>query len=163
MDIFEFLAKGEETEARIAEEEKEYEEELKKAKKAEKYSPFDFVDSIYMKKRLPDAVVDEQYLPFMVNRALSNGIDTVLHAYIMDSVGSKLPNEMQYDYLYHAVRKGKRFNSWAKEPKYDYVDLIVEVYNVNKSHAISISNRLTPEELNQLQEWYDSRTGGLTR
>lgn len=162
MDIFELLAKGEEAEKAAKNEQEEFEAEMKAAK-VKKLSPFDFLNSLYMKDYIMNDDVKGQYQAFMVNRGMSNGIDTVVHAYIMDQVGSKLPPDMQYDYYYHAVRKGKRYNSWAKEPKYDYVDLIVDVYNVNKSHAISISNRLTPEELNQLQEWYDSRTGGLTR
>ncbi|CAM0038898.1 clamp loader of DNA polymerase [Vibrio phage D527] len=161
MDIFELLAKGEEAEAKQAEDDAAYEAEMKAAK-VKKLSPFDFLNSIYMKERIGGEQVS-QYQPFMVNRGMSNGIDTIVHAYIMDQCGSKLPKDMQYDYMYHAVRKGKRYNKWAKETKYDSVDMIMEVYDLNKQKAIDVLHRLTEQELLDLTEWFESRTGGLTR
>ncbi len=161
MDIFEMLAKGEEAEAKLKEDEAQYEQEMKEAK-VKKLSPFDFLNSIYMKNRVSESQIS-QYNPFMVNRGLSNGIDTIVHAYMMDQYGSKLPKDMQYDYMYHAVRKGKRYNSWAKEPKYDSIDMIMEIYDLSKQKAIDVLQRLTEQDLSELTEWFESRNGGLTR
>ncbi|WZW73129.1 clamp loader of DNA polymerase [Vibrio phage TCU-VP03-AIR1] len=162
MDIFELLAKGEEAEKAAQNEQAEFEAEMKAAK-VKKLSPFDFLNSLYMKDYIMNDDVKSQYQAFMVNRGMSNGIDTVVHAYIMDQVGSKLPPDMQYDYYYHAVRKGKRYNSWAKETKYEAVDMIMEIYQINKQKAIDVLHRLTDDELEQLTTWFESRTGGLTR
>lgn len=161
MDIFEMLAKSEIAEKKAADELAEYEAEMKVAK-PKKLSPFDFINSIYTKERIDDEFI-HQYQPFMVNRGMSNGIDTVVHAYIMDQIGSRLPKDMQYDYMYHAVRKGKRYNKWAKEPKYDYVDVLIDVFDISKQKAIDVLKRLSNEELEQLTAWYDSRKGGVTR
>ncbi len=161
MDIFELLAKGEEAEAAQKAEEEQFEEEMKTAK-VKKLSPFDFLNSIYMKERVADEQI-ANYTPFMVNRGLSNGIDTVVHAYVMDQVGSKLPKDMQYDYLYHGVRKGKRYNSWAKKSKYDYVEEIMDIYELSETKAIDVLHRLGESDLEQLIEWYAARKGGVTR
>ncbi|AGN30128.2 clamp loader subunit DNA polymerase accessory protein [Vibrio phage nt-1] len=162
MDIFDLLAKGEEAEKQAKAAEEDFEAEMKAAK-VKKLSPFDFLNSLYEKDYILTDDNVSQYNAFMVNRGMSNGTDTLVHAYIMDRYGSKLPAKMQYDYYFHAVRKGKRYNGWAKEPKYDSIDMIMEIYELSKPKAIEVLNRLTVEELEQLTTWFDSRTGGLTR
>lgn len=163
MDIFELLAKGEQAERDHETRLKEYEDEDKVANKVKKLSPFDFLNSLYMKDYIMNEDVKSQYQQFMVNRGMSNGLDTLVHAYIMDQAGSRLSPEMHYDYYYHAIRKGKRYNSWAKEPKYDYVDVVMAVYELSKQKAIDVMKRLSMEELEQLSTWFESRKGGITR
>lgn len=66
---------------------------------------------------------------------------------------------MQYDYLFHAVRKTKRFSAWAKESKYEHLDVIIDYYQVNKSKALSILDRLSEEQVNTIVKLTES-TGG---
>ncbi|AUR85839.1 clamp loader A subunit [Vibrio phage 1.081.O._10N.286.52.C2] len=165
MDIFEMLAKGEA--AQVAHDAEVAEDELLvKSAKRKKMSPFDALTGITMKKyglNLPEDVRDYEGVKFMVNRGLSQEVDTLVHAYIMSTSGANLPPEMHYDYYYHAVRKGKRYTKWAKADKYENVDLIIEIYQVSKPKAIAILDRLTDEDLTRLVTWYESRSGGLTR
>ena len=77
--------------------------------KIKKLSPFDFANSINYTKE--DLMVDErtenEYVPFIVNRAMGYGKDTVIAGNEMNS-RSHLDNKMQYDFLRHGVRNAKR-------------------------------------------------------
>ena len=164
MDIFELLAKGETAQAE-ADQQAIEEEEFLKSSKPKKLSPFDALSSIYMKDYIMSEDVESQYrgLMFMINRGMSQEPETIGHAYIMSTSGANLPPSMHYDYYFHAIRKGKRYTKWAKADKYEFVDLIVEVYQVSKPKAIGILGRLSEDDLARLQEWWNSRTGGLKR
>ena len=89
--------------------EKEFEDKLKKI------SPFDFVNSInYSKENLiVDERTEKEYNPFIVNRAMGFGPDTVIAGNEMNA-RSHLDNRMQYDFLRATVRKAKRYNKWIK-------------------------------------------------
>jgi len=79
-------------------------------------SPFDFIKSINEKSgNLMDASPDAErdYIAFMVNRGLSFSPDTVLYANEMNCLPFS-EKRMQYDYLYGAVRRRKRFDKWIK-------------------------------------------------
>lgn len=162
MDILELVNQGKKAQIEHDAMEAQLQEEFK-AMKVKKLSHFDFMNAIFTKEYIIHPDNESQYQPFMVNRGLSNGIDTVVHAYIMDMYGKNLPKDMQFDYYYHAVSKGKRYNKWAKEDKYIHSDMIMEVYSVSKQSAIDIIKRLTDDEISLIEEWYNSRTGGLTR
>lgn len=115
-----------------------------------KYSPFDFIKSINEKNYLMvSPEVEKQYVPFMVNRGLSQMLECVPFTYQMNRF-TKLSNRMQYDYYYHGIRKGKRFSKWAKEDKYDHLDDVIAFYNVNKEKAIEYLDRLTNEQVQSI-------------
>lgn len=159
MDIFEMVRAGQKAQLEKENSERELETEFA-AMKVKKLSPFDWLNSIYNKDYILTPENEKQYSGFMVNRGLSQNVDTVVHAFYMDQM-SKLPPDMQYDYLFHAVRKGRRRGGWAKAPKHD-VATIMEVYQVNQSHAVDIAARLTDEQHDQLNNWFNDR-GGVTR
>ena len=89
--------------------EKEFEQKLKKI------SPFDFANSINHTKE--DLIVDErtekEYNPFIVNRAMGFGKDTIIAGNEMNA-RPHLDNKLQYDFLRSVVRKAKRYNKWLK-------------------------------------------------
>lgn len=108
-------------------------------------SPFDFLNSINEKKAyLFDDVradnsgeasdldsVDRKYPPFMVNRGLSYFVDTVMLANEMNQ-RFELAKKMQYDFLYHGVRKNADSQSGTRRKK------IVKTSNSLKKHIVSI-------------------------
>ena len=89
--------------------EEEFQQKLKKI------SPFDFANSINHTKE--DLIVDErtekEYNPFIVNRAMGFGKDTVIAGNEMNA-RPHLDNKLQYDFLRSVVRKAKRYNKWLK-------------------------------------------------
>ena len=62
-------------------------------------SPFDFVNSInYSKKNLMvDEQSEEEYIPFLTNRALSYFPDTILYAQEMN-INGHIDKKLQYNY-----------------------------------------------------------------
>lgn len=114
-------------------------------KKKIKTSPFDFVNWIFYDKKDvmhgEDAeFYEKDYVPFIVNRALSNGIDTVLYANEMN-IRPWTDHVMQYDYLMHSVRKAKRYNKWAKRDTTDddKIQVIIDYYKC--SHRVALQYR----------------------
>ena len=89
---------------------------------ADKLTPFDFIKSINEHK--PNLLKDckayegeemvspdtpsKQYVPFIINRGLSQFKDTVLLTNEMN-MRHQLPAKMQYDFLFSAIRPRKRF------------------------------------------------------
>lgn len=126
-----------------------------------KYSPFDFIKSINEKNYLMvSPEVEKQYVPFMVNRGLSQMVDCVPYTYNMNRL-TKLSKKMQYDYYYYGIRRAKRFSKWAKEDKYDHLDDIISYYNINKEKAIEYLERLTEEQVQNIVKKLNSFGGRI--
>jgi hypothetical protein len=78
--------------------------------------------------------VDENYMPFMVNKGLSYYPDTIGLVDMMNQ-NSHLSNKMQYDFLYHLVPKGKRFEKWIKPENEEMIKQLQELYKVSRPAA----------------------------
>ena len=131
-----------------------------------KLSPFDFIKSINEHK--PNLLKDckayegeemvspdtpsKQYVPFIINRGLSQFKDTVLLTNEMN-MRHQLPAKMQYDFLFSAIRPRKRFSKWAKKMK-DPANLqtIQETYNYSKEKAEQVYSMFSQTDINTLRK-----------
>jgi hypothetical protein len=93
-------------------------------------------------------VVDD-YAPFVINRAMSHGKDTLLFANIMNMYPA-LPNFMQYDFYYYGIPQRKRYNKWVKKEAMPDVDTVRNYYNCSVQVAIDYAKLLTPEQIKVL-------------
>lgn len=124
-------------------------------------TPFDFLNSINEKKSYIFTYikadnsgeasdldsVDRKYPPFMVNRGLSYFVDTVMLANEMNQ-RFELTKKMQYDFLYHGVRKKRRFSKWAKKAKDSKdIELIKEAYCYNRERAEEVYDLIDIKQL----------------
>lgn len=98
--------------------------------------------------------IEKDYPAYMINRALSQYVDTVLQANEMN-VSSSLPAKMQYDYLYHNIEKRKRFSKWAKGEKDEVSSVIMQVYGVSYARAIEMAELLGESKIAQLKEYLE--------
>lgn len=105
----------------------------------QRLSPFDFIKSINEKTEnlmvvSPD--VEKDYIPFVVNRGLSFSADTILYANEMNCLPFT-ERRMQYDYLYHSVRRRKRFEKWIKpvEGDEELVHAAMQRYGIGRKRA----------------------------
>jgi len=129
-------------------------------------SPFDFLNSINEKKAyLFDDVradnseeasdldsVDRKYPPFMVNRGLSYFVDTVMLANEMNQ-RFELAKKMKYDFLYHGVRKKRRFSKWHKKEKDSKdIELIKEAYCINRERAEEVYDLIDIKKLRKFMD-----------
>lgn len=124
-------------------------------------SLWDFVGSINETKKdliAEDPQNEKDYVPFMINRALSYFPDTIMYANEMNQHAS-LAKKMQYDFYLYAIPKKRRFSKWSKADKpSDDIKLIMTHYQYNRAKALEVLDLLTEDQLKDLKEKY--KTGG---
>lgn len=113
---------------------------------------FDWLNSINDKNEYtPERLPISDYNSFLVNRALSQHMDTVLMANEMN-LYHFIPEIMKYDYLYHMVRRKKRWGKWAKPVEIKNLDIVQKFYNVSKDKALGYLELLTVEDLEDMKK-----------
>lgn len=139
---------------------KKTEKEPLEVVKPQRLTPFDFVDSIHFTKKplICDESTERQYTPYLVNKALSFGADTVIFANEMNS-RPHLDRKLQFSFLLNIVRAKKRFNKWEKPEKSEALELVKEYYGYNTDKARSALRLLTPKQLDDIKEKLS--TGGV--
>ncbi len=98
-----------------------------------------------------DELAEKEYVPFLTNKALSYHTETLLYSNEMNRYAF-LPNKLQYEYLLHSVRPGKRFSKWAKKEDMDSILLIARYYQCNLQRAQEYMSVLKPGDLEELLE-----------
>lgn len=117
-----------------------------------KRSPFDYVKSINEKGYLGDDL--KGYVPFLTNRAFAMHMDTVLLAEEMNQAHTLGP-ELQYDFYYHAVRKGRRFGFPKKPESHPHLQAVQSYYGYSKEKAEAALRLLTEEQLAAIMKTQD--------
>lgn len=97
-----------------------------------------------------DDVAEKAYAPFMVNRALSYFMDTVLFANEMN-VNHHLDSKLQYHFLINIIKKKKRFSKWLKPTEVENLELIKEYYGYSNEKAKSVLPLFNNESIEQLK------------
>lgn len=113
----------------------------------------DTIPSILQTKK---SVISEEnekdYVPFVVNKALSFHKDCVLFANEMN----QLPNTdrlMQYHYLLNKVRGYRRpFQKWQKLSKDDDLSAVKEYFNYSNEKAKEALTVLTQDEIVEIKK-----------
>lgn len=128
----------------VVEQEEEY--------KVTKISPFDFVNAIHFSKEqlIVDEWSEKQYNPFVVNKSLSFGADTVIAANEMNS-RPHLEKRLQFDFLSTTIRARKRFNKWLKPEKIENLELIKSYYRYNTEKAQQALAILTESQIQDIR------------
>jgi hypothetical protein len=124
-------------------------------------SPFEFANQILQGKKqlIVDEATEDEYVPFMVNRALSYHKDCVLYANEMNR-RHQLDNKLQNDYLLNTIRAKKRpFNKWIKPEKSEDIACIKSFYGFSDAKARDALRLLTDKQIQELKEKADK--GGL--
>ena len=115
-------------------------------------SPFDFVNAIHYSKEnlIVDDWSEKQYNPYIVNKGLSYGHDTVIPANEMNS-RPHLDKVLQFQFLINIIRPSKRFNKWIKAEKVDELEIIKEYYGYSTEKAKQVLPLLSQSQLEQLK------------
>ena len=123
-------------------------------------SPFDFINAINHSKE--DLIVDDwserQYVPYLINRGLSFGSDTVIPANEMNS-RPHLDKKLQFHFLINTVRPRKRYNKWVKADKVEAIELIKTYYGYSTEKARQALSILTSEQIEHIKQ--KLQKGGL--
>lgn len=106
------------------------------------------------KQRLMVSSLDS-YDKFFIDNAMSQHVDTIIDAYVMNLIGSGLPDQAHFDYYLHSVRKARRMGAWAKLSEDNEQKVILRVletiYGINTRVAMEYYEEL--KELNKVDEW----------
>jgi hypothetical protein len=102
--------------------------------------------------KVPILEEEKEYNPFIVNKALSRYLDMILYANEMN-INPNLDKRMQYDYLFHSIRKRKRaFIPWDKKDDNPTLKTIMDYFNCSIQKAKDTINILTKEQINEIME-----------
>jgi len=123
-------------------------------------SPFDFINAINFSKDnlIVDESTEKQYVPYIVNKGLSYGSDTVIFANEMNS-RPHLEKELQFRFLINSIRPRKRFNKWIKSDKIEALDIVKSYYGYSTEKARQVLSILSDQQLDIIRKRIDK--GGL--
>ena len=111
-----------------------------------KSNPFEWVKSINEKQYKFDL---SGYNPFLTNRCFAMHMDTVMLSEEMNQA-HQLGPQLQYDFYYYSVRKGKRFGFPPKPDEPQYVEDIQAYYGYSREKAIQALQILSQEQINDI-------------
>ena len=99
-----------------------------------------------------DEIDQKDYVPFVVNRALSYHLDCVLYANEMNMYNG-LDKDMQYQYLLNSVRSMKRkFQPWQKSSVIKDLECVKEYFGCSNNKAKDALRILSEEQLAEIRE-----------
>ena len=123
----------------------------------------EIIPSILQTKKcvINDEIDQKDYVPFVVNRALSYHMDCILYANEMN-LNSGLDKDMQYQYLLNSVRPMKRkFQPWQKSNVVNDLDCVKEYFGYSNVKAKEALRILSDEQLRQIRE--KTHKGGVNK
>jgi len=113
----------------------------------------DVIPSILQTKKPVITTENEKdYVPFVVNKALSFHYDCVLFANEMNKVPST-DGLLQYHFLLNRIRGYKRpFQKWQKRETIEELDTIKEYYNCSTEKAKEVLTVLNDGQINEIRK-----------
>ena len=116
-----------------------------------KRSPFDYVKGINGKTYEYDL---SGYNPFLTNKTFAMHLDTILLAEEMNQA-HKLSPQLQYDFYYYAVKRGKRFGFPKKPEENTNLALIQEHFKYSTTKALQALELLTDAQIAEIRQKHD--------
>lgn len=113
-------------------------------------SPFDWIKKVNEKN---GNSFDEghSYNAFIINRGLSFHQQTIHFANYLNEF-NQLDKDLQFDFLYNIIPKGKRYYKWEKKEILDEnVELFMEFYGVNRVKAMEYLDLLPEHEIETIK------------
>ena len=116
-------------------------------------NPFDFLNSInHTKENVMLTSHDEkEYVPYVVNKGLSQFIDTVRLANEMN-MRHHTDKKLQYEFLLNSIRKRKRFAKWAKSERNDDLTAVMEYFGYSYDKANDIIDLLSQDDIKTIKD-----------
>lgn len=116
-------------------------------------TPFEFINAIHHSKE--NLIVDEwsekQYNPYIINKGLSYGHDTVIPANEMNS-RPHLDKVLQFHFLSGIIRPKKRFNKWIKAEVNSNLNIVKEYYGYSNDKAKQVLPLFSKDILEKMRE-----------
>lgn len=91
----------------------------------------------------------KDYSPFIVNKAMSMHLDTIMFANEMNR-NSHLAKILQYDFYIYGISPKKRFG-WHKRTNVEHLDLICKAFKCNETKAADFLEILSDEDIMKIK------------
>lgn len=122
----------------------------------------DILPSILVNKE--DVLTEENvgdYNSYIINRALSNHIDTVLYANEINFY-NRLDKPLQYHYLLNSIKGKKRpFQKWFKYAENENIQLVKEYFGYSNEKAKDALKILSADDLTYIKNMVNK--GGMMK
>lgn len=120
--------------------------------KAPAITPFDFINAINETKEnlIVDDWSEKQYNPYIINKGLSYGRDTIHAANAMNG-RPHLDKALQFSFLINIIRPKKRYNKWIKAEKIEALEVIKEYYGYSTAKARQVLPLLDDSKIDYLR------------
>jgi hypothetical protein len=116
-------------------------------------SIFDYVNSINNKEYIfnEETYNKKAYSQFVINMAFSYYPDTV---FLVNEINkySNVTDRQHYDFLYHTVRKYKRYSKWNKKSNEDDAKAVSEFYGISIREAKEMMSILPESEMERIHK-----------
>lgn len=104
------------------------------------------------KYQMEECSNEKDIVPFVINKSLSSHIDIILLCNQMN-ISPFLDKKLQYDFLFHSVKKYKRrYQKWIKYNEPKYIDLVKEYYSCSAKKAEEYLSILTEDHLEYIKQ-----------
>lgn len=126
-------------------------------------SPFEYVKEIQVGKRdlIVDAQTEKDYVPFVVNKALSYELDCVIQANEMNR-RHHADKKLQFHYLINIIRARKRsYHKWVKPETSEAIDSIKLLFECSNRKAQEYLHILTDTQVELIIQKTDK--GGVKK
>jgi hypothetical protein len=111
------------------------------------------------KNALTDPQTVKEYMPFVVNRALSFHVDCIPYVNDMNMYPG-LDKDVQYQYLLNTIRPmSRKFQKWQKAEVYKDLECVKQYFGYSNEKAKQALRILTEEQLVQIRT--TTNTGGI--
>ena len=115
----------------------------------------DIIPSILVTKKNALEDGEKDYVPFVVNKALSFHYDCIMPVNAMNLYHG-LDNKLQYGFLLNTIRGRKRpYQKWVKREVVADVELLKEHYDYSDSKARDALKLLTEQQLAEIRALHD--------
>ena len=111
----------------------------------------DIIPSILQTKK-PVLDNEKDYVPFIVNKALSHHYDCIFYANQMN-IHCQIDRKMQYDLLLNTIRPYKRpYQKWQKMEEVENLDAVKEFFNFSNEKAKAALCILTDDQISEIKK-----------
>ncbi len=114
-------------------------------------SPFDYVRAINAKSAIDTSSLDKDYVPYIVNKAMSYYPDTIGVANLLNECWS-MPKRAQFDVYMQAVRQKRRYTPWIKPDRSADIQIISDFYKYSRAKAEEALDILTSDQIAELKK-----------
>lgn len=108
------------------------------------------------KQYLFDDQTQVDFVPFMINRGMSQNVETVMLANELNK-HSLCTKEMVHDFYFYILSKKKRFGKWAKQStdNKDELELLMTHYSINRKRAMEYLALMSSEDMANIKKQYE--------